>query len=239
MAATVWWVRHGESEANAGLPTPDAWTTPLTQEGWRQSHAIAAAIRQRPRLIVHSCMTRAKQTCEPTLARWPLTPTEQWPVQEFTFLSGPRYVNTTQEERQAGVRGYWERMDPHEVDGLGAESFAAFIGRVDAALARLAAIDQSPTDGPVVVFTHGRFLRGVLLRIRECAAGQPPIPLDQLMRRARDLMTEVSVPNGVIIPMRRLAAAGDLPGAAWTLGCPEIGHLIEDEDAAPLPAAVA
>lgn len=237
MAASVLWVRHGESEANAGLPTPDAWTTPLTQEGWRQSHAIAAAIRQRPRLIVHSCMTRAKQTCEPTLARWPLTPMEQWPVQEFTFLSGARYVNTTQDEREAGVRGYWERMDPHENDGPGAESFAAFMGRVDDTLARLATIDQSPTDGPVVVFTHGRFLRGVLLRLRECAAAAP-LPLEHLMRRAYDLMTEVSVPNGVIMPMRRVASGGDASAACWTVSCPEIGHLIDDDEPS-LQAAVA
>lgn len=216
MAATVLWVRHGESEANAGLPTPDAWTTPLTLEGHRQSLAVAAAIRQRPRLVVFSSMTRAEQTAEHTLARWPLTPAEQWPVQEFTFLSGAKYAHTTQAQREQGVREYWDRMDPHAVDGPGAESFAQFMGRVEQALERLARVDQRPTDGPVVVFTHGRFMRGVLLRTREPSE----TPVEVLMRRACEMMTAVSIPNAVILPMRR-------HGQAWTTGCPEIGHLMD------------
>ncbi len=216
MAATVLWVRHGESEANAGLATPDAWTTPLTPEGHRQSLAVAAAIRQRPRLVVHSSMTRARQTAEPTLARWPVLGAEEWPVQEFTFLSGARYSHTTQAERQEGVRSYWERLDPHFVDGPGAESFAAFMGRVDATLARLARVEQRPTDGPVVVFTHGRFIRGVLMRTRE------PVqtPVEVLMRRAHEMMTAVSIPNAVILPMRR-------DGHGWTMGGAEVGHLMD------------
>lgn len=225
MAASVLWIRHGESEANAGLPTPDAWTTPLTGAGHQQSLAVAGAIRQRPRLIVHSSMTRARQTADATLARWPLTPVEQWAVQEFTFLSGARYAETTQAEREEGVRAYWDRLDPHEVDGPGAESFAAFISRVDDTLTRLARVDQRPMDGPVVVFTHGRFLRGVLLRTRDFP--DQDRPLEVLMKRAREMMTEVSIPNAVILPMRRAGGTG-ASREQWLLGCPEVGHLLAD-----------
>ena len=213
MSAKVLWIRHGESEANAGLPTPDVWSTPLTAAGWEQARAIAAGMDLRPRLIVHSCMERARQTARAAAERWPGARLEEWPVQEFTFLSGAAYAHTTQEQRDEGVRRYWERMDPDGCDGPGAESFAGFIGRVDETLARLrGVVGRAPGDGPVCVFTHGRFIRGVLLRVREfasqggcgamqCAVAPADEPMEVVMRRALQMMTAVSVPNGVVWEM--------------------------------------
>jgi broad specificity phosphatase PhoE len=213
MPPTVLWIRHAESEANAGLPTPDAWTTPLTEDGWEQARRISGVFgRPAPGLIVQSCMTRSQQTARVTAERFPLARVEQWAVQEFTFLSGAQYAGTTQAQREEGARAYWERMDPDYVDGPRAESFRQFIARVDATLERLAALHA---PGPVLVFSHGRFIRGVLLRVNE-----PESPMELMMVRAYEMMTTVSVPNGVIWEM----TGG---GRGWEMGCAEVGHLID------------
>lgn len=212
MPPTVFWIRHAESEANAGLPTPDVWSTPLTDAGWEQARQISGVFgRPAPGLIVESCMTRSRQTARLTAERFPLTRVAEWPVHEFTFLCGQRYVGTTQAQREAGMRDYWERLDPDYVDGPRAESFNQFIARVDGVLERLRA---AADHGPVLVFTHGRFLRGVLLRVCE-----PPAPGAALMARALEMMTGVSVPNGAIWEMsyRR---------PRWCVGSAEIGHLL-------------
>jgi broad specificity phosphatase PhoE len=217
MPPTVLWIRHAESEANAGLPTPDAWTTPLTEAGWEQARRISGVFgRPQPGLIVQSCMTRSRQTAQVTSQRFPLTRVEEWPIQEFTFLSGQQYAGTTQAQREAGARAYWERMDPDYVDGPRAESFRQFMARVDATLERLR---TAHTGGPVLVFTHGRFLRGVLLRLSE-----PMLPMEAMMARALEMMTSVSVPNGVIWEMTYRAPR-------WCVGCAEVGHLLEPEAA--------
>lgn len=213
MPPTVYWIRHAESEANAGLPTPDVWTTPLTEAGWEQARRVSGVFgRPEPGLIVQSCMTRSQQTARVTAAQFPLARVEQWPVHEFTFLCGEQYVGTTQAQREAGARAYWERLDPDYVDGPRAESFRQFMGRVDASLERLRTLHA---QGPVLVFTHGRFMRGLRLRVME-----PALPMERMMARALDMMTSVSVPNGVIWRM-------DCEQGKWRLGDAEVGHLVD------------
>lgn len=218
---TVWWIRHGESEANAGMACADAWSTPLTMEGRRQAERVAEVVvgagGAEPGLVVHSAMLRSRQTAAALLAKRPHLRTEEWPVEEFTFLSGARYQGTTQDQRAAGVREYWDRMDPDRCDGPGAESFAGFMRRVDGVLERLGAT-ASEGGGPTLVYTHGRFIRGVLLRVREMPGEQRTVAL---MRRARAMLHEVIVPNCAIWRMTRTACG-------WSIGCAEVGHLLHE-----------
>lgn len=77
--------------------------------------------------------------------------------QEFTYLQPARCVNTTVAQRKDRVIEYWDRADPLYIDGDGAESFAAFIGRARSFLRPLA-------DNPhrrIAVFSHGQFLNAV------------------------------------------------------------------------------
>jgi 2,3-bisphosphoglycerate-dependent phosphoglycerate mutase len=127
---TVWLIRHGESEANAGLPTSHPMTIELTAKGHQQAKEIASAFVTAPSLIVTSPYLRARQTTQPTRDRFPDVPFVEWEVQEFTYLAPIRYLGTTTNERRPIVEVYWQNRDPFVVDGEGAESFSDMLIRV-------------------------------------------------------------------------------------------------------------
>lgn len=154
-----WLVRHGESDANAGIATTDPATIPLTPLGRRQAQQVATTFPQRPDLIVVSPYLRTQQTAGPTIRRFPDVPVETWPVQEFTYLAPGRCIDTTAEQRRPLVQAYWDRCDAGHADGEGAESFSAMLSRVRELQCRLA---THPADC-IVVFTHGQVMQATRL----------------------------------------------------------------------------
>lgn len=155
---TLWLVRHGQSTANAGQPADDPMRTALTSLGHEQALAASLRIDQVPDMLVVSPMRRAAQTADAFAARWPQVPREVWPIGEYTYLSPARCEGTTAADRRAWVGGYWDRCDPEHVDGPGAESFAAFMGRVKAFHGRLQALGASR----IVAVGHGQFFRAYM-----------------------------------------------------------------------------
>ncbi len=150
-------IRHGESAANAGEPTRDHASIPLTAKGLEQARMVAQSITSAPGLILASPFLRAQATALATTALYPDTAFETWPVHEFTYLAPARCVDTTLAQRRGWVDDYWERSDPAFSDGDGAESFIDLVARVQTFLKRLA--DQSATD--IVVFSHGQVMNTV------------------------------------------------------------------------------
>src|SRR5687767_13515487 len=98
-AREVWFIRHGESVANAGGRTAEAGSYPLTERGSRQAAQLAAALPLEPDFIIHSPYLRARQTAEPSMGRFAKVPSDEWPVQEVQYLDPALCVNTTQDER--------------------------------------------------------------------------------------------------------------------------------------------
>lgn len=156
----IWFIRHGQSTSNAGLPTADPGSTPLTEMGKAQAKAVAAYFTEAPQLIVTSPYMRTQQTAAPTLAKFPGVRQEEWAVQEFTYLAPSKYVDTTMDDRMPHVVDYWQRAQHDWIDGEGAESFLDLMGRVDGMLAQLAAEEAQS----IAVFTHGIFIRALLWR---------------------------------------------------------------------------
>jgi 2,3-bisphosphoglycerate-dependent phosphoglycerate mutase len=152
----VFLIRHGQSESNAGLPTAEAASIALTATGREQAQRVALALAEAPALIVTSPYLRARQTAEPTIARYPAAACQQWPVQEFTYLGELHGRTTTSAERRPYREAYWERADPYAAVN-GAESFASLLGRATDFLDRISAAGS----GPVAVFTHAMFIRAV------------------------------------------------------------------------------
>ncbi|HMB24895.1 MAG: histidine phosphatase family protein [Chloroflexota bacterium] len=190
----VWFIRHGESEANAGLPSSDPALIPLTEKGCRQALKVSAAIPVIPALIVFSPYTRARQTAQLTMQLFPETQHQEWNIQEFTFLSPSLCCDTTSMQRRPMVEEYWQRNDPFYIHGDGAESFADFQRRVCAAYRQIEELDR----GLILIFGHGQFMRlfllSVLLKSFEPAA---------LSMQKFDLFNRVyGIPNCGIIKMQ-------------------------------------
>lgn len=190
----VWLIRHAESTANAGAATFSPESVPLTDKGLAQAEFFAAQIETPPNLIVVSPFLRSQQTAAPLRQRYPDVPVEEWPIQEFTYLSPGRCRNTTFEDRRPLVAEYWARNDANFCDGPGAESFADLLGRGLAAIERIKQAEQKF----ITIFSHGQFLRAVIwLYLHE---------LDEMkvetMEGFHGFLDAVSIPNGAIFKIR-------------------------------------
>ncbi|NPT42123.1 histidine phosphatase family protein [Paraburkholderia sp. 1N] len=152
--------RHGESAANAGHATSDPASIPLTETGEEQARAISQRLAEPPAVVICSPFRRAQRTAAPTLTKFPTVPSEIWSVQEFTYLAPARCVGTSAEQRRSWVDAYWDASNPTLVDGPGAESFAAFIGRVRTALDCFRLL-HGASDVTVAMFGHGQFLQAM------------------------------------------------------------------------------
>lgn len=220
-------IRHAQSIANAGEPTTDPRSIPLSRLGHEQARSLsesrliesliqrvhAGAIDLR---LVASRMTRTHMTIEPTAARigrecnggapWPV---DRWPVDEFTFLSFARLhrelgkATTITDRRRLGTP-YWERCDPNHCDGEDAESFAMFRNRVRAMLARFREMgEQARHETPakrlvLVVVAHNRTM---LMTQQECV--WPMLDDEAAMLAFRSLiLSPVDVPNVAALPLR-------------------------------------
>ncbi|HSF76605.1 MAG TPA: phosphoglycerate mutase family protein, partial [Microcoleus sp.] len=83
---SIWIIRHGQSQSNAGLATIGPHENALSELGDRQSRCIPTAVKQTPDLIVTSPYLRTQLTAQPLIEKFPHTPVEVWQVQEFTYL---------------------------------------------------------------------------------------------------------------------------------------------------------
>jgi broad specificity phosphatase PhoE len=196
---TVWLIRHGQSTSNAHLPTESPGSSPLTELGRSQAELLVALFPRPPELVVVSPYLRTGQTAAPLLSAYPGLPVEQWPVQEYTYLSPDKYRGTTMPDRRPMVAAYWERLDPRHSDPGGAESFAGFIGRVRGFLDRAAA-----RPGFTAVFTHGQFMRGAMwwALTRPAGAGE------EEMAQFRAFRACFRLPNAAVVRLDRLASGG-------------------------------
>lgn len=190
----VWLIRHGESTANAGAVTFSPESIPLTERGMEQARCVAEQVSARPDLIVVSSFLRSQQTAAPLIARYPGVKVEEWPVQEFTYLSPDRCHNTTFQDRKPLVAEYWARNDARYCDGPGAESFANLLERALATVARIKAAE----NGFIVMLSHGQFLRAVIwLLLHE---------LDEMkvetMEGFHGFLDAISIPNAAIFKIR-------------------------------------
>src|SRR5712692_9322779 len=218
--STVWLIRDGESQSNAGLPTLSPVFPGLTKRGIVQAESIAQAFTRVPSLIITSRYKQTKKTALPTTERFPNTKQGQWVVHEFTYLSKYRSAFMNVQDRRPMVDDYWERNDPFYNDGDGAESFIQFISRVSAVLERL----RYCREDFIAVFTHGQFMRAVWWLLNTY-----PGKIDShSMREFRNLLESISIPNGAILQVklrgREKTCVGDII----------VSHLPQVEGSQPL-----
>ena len=155
-----YFIRHAESEGNAGLASDDPSTIPLTARGKLQAETLAASFAISPAIIVSSPYQRARETAMPLLARFPSAQRISLPIQEFTYLAPASWRGTNGAQRRPAVEAYWERCDPSFCDGAEAESFADFFKRIEGCLSWL----SYKATRPIVLVCHEMFIRGVIWR---------------------------------------------------------------------------
>lgn len=201
---TIWLIRHGESEANAGFATANPAEIKLTKEGEKQAKAITEQFPRPPALIITSSYVRTKQTAEPTLRRYPQVPCEVWPVEEFTYLASVHGEKSTVQERKPLVNDFWNRHDPRYRDGERGESFAHFIGRVHRVIKQL----QHRPEDFIVVFSHEQFIQALCLLLpdynKPISQSTPPFnrsfkASETNMKYFRWLLKNLRVDNGDIV----------------------------------------
>lgn len=189
-------VRHGESQANAGLPTAHPKTVRLTKVGREQAENIPYVLRKThllPELIVISSYFRSKQTAKSTIKSFPQVPVEEWEVHEFTYLSSKHAKHTTVEQRRVWVNKYWENADPSSVDKEESESFKQFIARVRKVIAQL----RQTANDTIIVFSHEQFICALLWLLQK---DRPEGIIDSTaMRDFKSFHQTHSIPNGAIV----------------------------------------
>lgn len=182
-----WFIRHGESETNAGLPSVSDQSTKLTETGKRQAEYVAKYLQEPPDLFVLSPYERTRLTATPTLEKFPRVPVETWQIQEYTYLSHQQYSGTTTDDRRRLSQDYFRIADPDLVLGEGGESFIQFIDRVDECFNRLLESDYQR----VILFGHGWFTRAGLWLLHT-GKGSTPIQ-SEILDQARQEMPTFSL----------------------------------------------
>jgi probable phosphoglycerate mutase len=191
---TATFVRHAQSESNAGMRTEHPTSIQLTPKGYEQARHVSQTFETAPQLIVISPYLRTHQTAQATLERFPSVPVAEWPVQEFTFLAPVNFQGTTGEERQPAINAYWERGDPFYTDGEGAESFAHLLNRIT----KTRELIRAQKDGFIVIFSHGEFTRAFLWTLLYPSTEMT----SQRMRRMRNFFRGFPVPNCAFLKFR-------------------------------------
>lgn len=198
-------IRHGESAANAGQASRDHASIPLTPLGLEQARVVARSFPVAPDVIIASPFARAQTTAQATVAAFPATVVETWPIQEFTYLAPERCIDTTVAQRKNWVDTYWLKSDPAYCDGAGAESFLDFVARAQAFLDRL---EEHPAS-EIAVFSHGQYLNAVAWLLEK----KPRVLDGQAMLDWRTYEIENHIHNGGGFSLSKMA--GDI---SWVLG---------------------
>jgi broad specificity phosphatase PhoE len=146
-------IRHAESESNAGVATIEPISIGLTEKGRLDAIDFACQVNFPPDLIIVTPYIRTSQTAMPLISKFSSLKVETWPLDEFTYLSPSVFRNTTSAERAPLVTQYWEKCDLYFVHGPGAESYEQFSVRI------MTAIKKLRRQKTTYVFTHGQVIR--------------------------------------------------------------------------------
>lgn len=184
----IWFIRHGESMANAGHATADSAAITLTPLGHQQAKDVLTYFEKMPDLIIVTPYLRTQQTAAPSLEHFSEVPLEIWPFYEFEYLSPSLCVDTTVDDRRPMVKQYWSKCDPDLINGQGAESFREFYTRVIYGFKKL----EVRPETFIVVFAHGHVMRAILQYL-STGNDHPE------MKGFRDQMLRLTIANTAIL----------------------------------------
>jgi broad specificity phosphatase PhoE len=115
---TLYFVRHGQSVANAGGVTMEHAIIPLSPLGMVQAARVASLLPAKPSHILVSKFVRALQTAQPYCARVGREAEIHPLLHEFSALDPALLEGMTGEGRRPIANAYWQTADPSVRMGL-------------------------------------------------------------------------------------------------------------------------
>ena len=213
----IYFVRHGQSTANAGGVTMEHADIPLSELGHAQAKLLAELLYVRPTLVLTSSYLRARQTAVPFCEKTGCVAKPHPLVHEFFNLDPDHLVGMTGVERGPIAAAYWQRAEPTWRAGPRAETFAELDARVTAFKAEMASL---PED--TVVFGHGMWTALLIWKLLGFSAA------DSVgMRAFRRFQVGLPMPNCAVYSIEQLA-----PSRWCVRGDESIMHRIQEASAA-------
>jgi alpha-ribazole phosphatase len=151
---TLFLIRHGQSQANAGGVTLENPLVPLTELGALQARTLAALLPSAPAAVWSSPFIRSLDTAAPYCARLGVALQIHDGLREFETLDTLQMRGTSCETREVALARYWQEADPDRRTGPDGETFREFYERV--AEMRTTWL-PSLSDG-TVIFGHGMWM---------------------------------------------------------------------------------
>jgi broad specificity phosphatase PhoE len=189
---TLYFVRHGESVANAGGITMEHASIPLTPHGRAQALAVAAALPNHPSKVLVSPYLRARETAEPYSARVGCAIDVNPLMQEFSAIDPALLKGMTGVQRRPIADAYWAAADPSVRMGAAAETFSEFNGRVGEFVGSLTEL-----PGLSVLFGHGIWFGLVCWHLDGHGVED-----SRDMKAFRAFQRAMSMPNGAVYVLK-------------------------------------
>jgi probable phosphoglycerate mutase len=155
MKKTIYFVRHGESEANVaehhGSPT-----TPLTQKGIEQAKFIAERVSKLPiECVISSTMTRAQQTAQEIAQK---IGKEVESSELFIEATGPTSTLNAPYTDPAAIEAFGLMRENYGKPGWRLEDAEVYEDHTTRAKTALEFLSSRPENN-ILVVSHGIFLR--------------------------------------------------------------------------------
>ena len=146
----IYFVRHGQSTANAGGVTMAHAEIPLSDLGRQQAALVSELLDVKPILLLSSTYVRAVDTARPFSEKTgcPITPHPL--LHEFSALDAELIEGTVTAQRRPMANAFWDQADPDLRHGPGSETFREFGVRVAGFAGEM---PHLPED--TVLFGHG------------------------------------------------------------------------------------
>ncbi len=201
MSKEIWFIRHAQSEGNAGKKTTSSKENPLTDLGHRQAAALSeylCGIGKKPGLLVYSDFIRTQQTMAPFVEANPDIPIEKWNIHEFTYLSAEKYNNTTVEERMPGRKEFWKKNDMFYRDDKTSESVSDLVTRTTDTITSAL---MNPNDF-IMVFSHGTFIKVLWMMLAQGDLIGGYMKYWPTVKKLRRWTDSISFPNTAMLKVK-------------------------------------
>lgn len=127
---TIFFVRHGQSTANAGGITMAHDAIPLSELGRLQALSLADALELQPSAIYVSEYVRTHETAQPFCEKVLIQPNIHPLLNEFSSIDPALIQGMNGEQRRPIADAYWQLGDPTTRMGEQADTFHEFEQRV-------------------------------------------------------------------------------------------------------------